>query len=139
VHEDFTRAAEVEGSSDRSFGLVIAAFFALIAVLPAVHGPLAAVRWWAVAVAAIFLAMALWWSAALRPLNRLWQKLGLLLSKIVSPIVLALLFYAVMAPVGMLMRALGTDPLRLRRGAGTSYWIARQPPGPAPQSMKDQF
>lgn len=139
VHEDFTRAAEVEGSSDRSFGFVFAGFFALVAVLPAFHGPISSIRWWAAALAASFLALALWRTKSLRPLNRLWSKFGLLLSKIVGPVVLMLIFYAVVTPVGLLMRAFGKDPLRLRRDEATSYWIVRQAPGPAPGSMKDQF
>jgi hypothetical protein len=139
MHEDFTRAADIEGSSDRSFGLVMAAFFALVAMAPALHGPLSSIHWWAAAVAAAFLAFALFWSEFLRPLNRLWQKLGLLLSKIVGPIVLALVFFAVVTPVGLLMRSAGKDPLRLRRHARSSYWIIRQPPGPEPQSMENQF
>lgn len=139
MHDDFTREPEVKGSSDRSFGLVMAAFFALVAVLPALHRPTHPIRWWAAVVAAAFLVLALARSDALRPLNHLWQKLGLLLSRIVSPIVLALLFYAIVTPVGWLMRAAGKDPLRLRRGQGASYWIVRQPPGPAPETMKHQF
>ena len=139
MHEDFGRAPEIKGSSDRSFGLVVAGFFALVAVLPVLHRPLSSVRWWAIAVAAGFLALALLRSELLRPLNRAWQKLGLLLSRIVSPVVLALMFYAIVTPIGLFMRAAGVDPLRLRRGAVTSYWISRQPPGPEPQTMKNQF
>lgn len=139
LHEDFSRAGAVAGSSDRSFGLVMAAFFALVAVVPARHGSLAAIRWWALAVAAAFLVAALLWSEWLGPLNRAWQKLGLALSKIVAPLVLAVLFYTVITPVALVMRACGTDPLRLRRTGDASYWIAREPPGPAPESMKNQF
>jgi membrane protease YdiL (CAAX protease family) len=139
VHEDFTRAAEVEGSSDRSFGFIFASFFAVVAVLPAFHGPMSSIRWWAALLAASFLALALWRSKSLRPLNRLWSKFGLLLSKIVGPVVLMLIFYAVVTPVGLLMRAVGKDPLRFHRDEETSYWIVRQAPGPAPGSMKDQF
>jgi hypothetical protein len=84
--------------------------------------------------------LALLWTAPLRPLNRAWLKLGLLLSKIVSPVVMMVLFYATVTPVGVLMRWAGKDPLRLRRdAAATSYWIPREPPGPAPNSMKQQF
>jgi hypothetical protein len=140
MHEDLTREEEVHGSSDRSFGLVVAAFFAIVGLGPLLHGSLASIRWWALGVTAVFLALALLWTAPLRPLNRLWLRLGLLISKIVSPIVLAMLFYATVTPVGVLMRAVGKDPLRLRRNAATaSYWIPREPPGPAPDSMKNQF
>jgi Saxitoxin biosynthesis operon protein SxtJ len=139
VHEDLTRAVNVKGSSDRSFGVTVAAFFALIAMAPVLHGQLSSFRWWAAIIAAAFLALALFWSDFLRPLNRLWRKLGLALSKIIGPIVLTLVFFAVVTPVGLLMRAVGTDPLRLRRRVLSSYWIARQPAGPNAQSMKNQF
>ena len=134
MHEDFTREEEVQGSSDRSFGLVMAAFFAIVAFFPLVHGSLAAIRWWAFGIGAAFLTLALLRPASLRPLNRLWLKLGLLIGKIVSPLVLSLLFYVTVTPVGLLMRAVGKDPLRLRRNTkAASYWIAREPPGPAPE------
>jgi predicted membrane metal-binding protein len=140
MHEDFTRKETVQGSSDRSFGLVMAGFFALVALFPLLHGPLSSIRWWALVVAAAFLALALLWTAPLRPLNRAWLKLGLLLSKIVSPIVMTVLFYATVTPIGVLMRWAGKDPLRLRRDTtAASYWIPREPPGPAPDSMKQQF
>ena len=140
MHEDFTRKEAVQGSSDRSFGFVMAAFFGLVALFPLLHGPLSSIRWWALAVAAAFLAFALLWPAALRPLNRAWLKLGLLLSKVVSPVVLMILFYATVTPISLLMRWAGKDPLRLRRdAAAASYWIPREPPGPAPDSMKQQF
>jgi Saxitoxin biosynthesis operon protein SxtJ len=140
MHEDFTRKEAVQGSSDRSFGFVMAAFFGLVALFPLLGGPLSSIRWWALAVAAAFLAFALLWPAALRPLNRAWLKLGLLLSKVVSPVVLMILFYATVTPVGLLMRWAGKDPMRLRRDTtSASYWIPRDPPGPAPDSMKQQF
>jgi hypothetical protein len=140
MHEDFTRKEAVQGSSDRSFGFVMAAFFGLVALFPLLHGPLSSIRWWALAVAAAFLAFALLWPAALRPLNRAWLKLGLLLSKVVSPVVLMILFYATVTPIGLLMRWAGKDSLRLRRdAAAASYWVPREPPGPAPDSMKQQF
>jgi len=139
MHEDFNRAADLEGSSDRSFGIVIAVFLALVAIFPALHGPLSSIRWWAAALAAVFLTFALLRSEFLRPLSRLWQKLGLLLSKIVGPIVLSLVFFAVVTPLGLLMRAFGKDPLRLRRHTQPTYWIVRQPLGPEPESMENQF
>jgi Saxitoxin biosynthesis operon protein SxtJ len=140
MHENLEREEEVHGSSDRSFGLVMAAGFALVGLLPLAHGSLAGVRWWAVALAAVFLALALYWTAPLAPLNRLWLKFGLLLHRIISPLILALLFYVTVLPIGLIMRALGKDPLRLKfEPAADSYWIPRDPPGPAPTSMKNQF
>jgi hypothetical protein len=73
-------------------------------------------------------------------LNRQWTKLGVLLGKVVSPIALGLLFYCAIAPLGIVMRLAGKDPLRLKFDrAAESYWIRREPPGPAPDSMTNQF
>ena len=72
--------------------------------------------------------------------NRAWVRLGLLLSAVVSPLVLGLIYALSLVPIGLLMRALGRDPLRRKPDPGaSSYWIAREPPGPAPESMINQF
>ena len=108
THEDFSRKEDIKPSSDRSFGLVIAIVFLLITFWPLIRAE--PVRWWALAVAAVFAALALLWTAALAPLNKCWTKLGVLLYRIVSPIVLGLLFYVIVTPVALLMRVLGKDP-----------------------------
>jgi Saxitoxin biosynthesis operon protein SxtJ len=138
THEDFSRQEDIKASSDRSFGLVIATFFLIVAFWPLIHAE--PIRWWALGVAAVFAILALLWTAALAPLNKLWTKLGVLLYRVVSPIVLGLLFFVTVTPMALLMRILGKDPLRLRRDPNAaSYWIHRTPPGPAPDSMKNQF
>jgi hypothetical protein len=138
AHEDLSREEQVEGSSDRVFGLVFAGAFLVIAGWPLVQG--ATPRWWAFVVSAVFALVALLKPALLSRLNRLWMKLGILLGKVVSPIALGVLFYGVLTPVGMVMRLAGKDPLRLKRDpAADSYWIAREPPGPPPDSMTNQF
>jgi hypothetical protein len=139
-HEDFARDEPLARGSERSFGLVIAAFFALIALRPLLHDRNAAPLWWALAVAVAFLVVAIAIPAALRPLNRVWTRLGVLLSRLVTPIVLALVFYGVVTPVAAMMRLFGKDPLKLRSAPeAESYWIARPPPGPPPSSMQQQF
>jgi len=138
THEDFSRQEGVKPSSDRSFGLIVATFFLIITFWPLIHAE--PIRWWALGVAGVFAALALLWTAALAPLNKSWTKLGVLLYRIVSPVVMAFLFYVIVTPMGLLMRMLGKDTLRLRRDPGAaSYWIHRTPPGPAPESMKNQF
>jgi hypothetical protein len=127
----------VRPGSDRNFGFVFAAVFALIGLLPLIGGH--APRWWALAVGAVFLAVALVRPAILAPLNVLWFRFGMLLHRVVSPVIMAVLFFATITPLAVLMRALGKDPLRLKRSTGTTYWIARDPPGPRAGSLKDQF
>ena len=138
AHEDLTREQYVEGSSDRSFGLVMAAVLLLVALGPLRHGHTP--RWWALAVAVMFALVALAKPALLARLNRLWMKLGILLGKVVSPIALGILFYAVLTPMAVVIRLTGKDPLRLKLDPGAdSYWILRKPPGPPPDSMTNQF
>jgi saxitoxin biosynthesis operon SxtJ-like protein len=137
-HELTRRDAETETSSDRSFGLVFAGFFALLAGYNGWHHRGSWPLW--LAIAAVFLVLALARPQVLAPLNRIWTRLGLLLGRIVSPIVLALMYFLVVTPIGMLMRWLGKDPLRLRGDpAAQSYWIVREPPGPPGETMRDQF
>jgi hypothetical protein len=95
---------------------------------------------WTGTVATFFLVFAFVRPAALRPLNWLWFKFGLLLHKVVNPIVMAVVFFGAVVPTGLVLRLLGKDPLRLERQPdANSYWIERRPRGPAPESMKDQF
>jgi hypothetical protein len=138
AYEDFNRDENVNPSSNRTFGMVLAAFFALIGVLPLLRShPL---RLWALPLSAIFLLAALVAPALLAPLNRIWTALGSLLHKITNPIILGVFFYLVFTPFGSLLRLFGKDFLRLKWVPDTeSYWILRQPPGPPPESIANQF
>lgn len=129
---------EVTPGSERSFGLVFAAVFALIAFWPMLGGE--PIRTWAAGVAAAFLAVALLAPRLLRPLNVVWFKFGMLLHKVVNPVVMGLLFFVAITPIALLMRLAGKDPLHRAFDADAeSYWIERAPPGPAPETMKQQF
>ena len=137
-HEDFRRESAVKPSSDRAFGLVFAAVFAVIALWPLLHdgGP----RWWALAAAGAFAGLALAAPKVLAPANRLWHRFGLLLGRLVNPLVMGLLFYLVVTPTGLILRGFGKDFLRLAREPdAASYWIERTPPGPAGSDMPRQF
>jgi hypothetical protein len=137
-HEVFVRDEKIVTGSDRSFGLVMALALAAVTALNAWHsGKL----WpWTGGVAALFVAAALLRPSVLHPLNLLWLRFGLLLHRIVNPVVMALLFYGTVLPTGLVMRLMGKDLLRLKRQPDAdSYWIARQPPGPSPETMRDQF
>jgi len=72
--------------------------------------------------------------------SRVWAKLALLLHKIVNPITTAVMYFLVFVPAGFMFRLMGKDPLRLKlEPDAESYWIPRNPPGPAPESMRNQF
>ena len=137
-HEDLARHGDEPRASERNLGVTFAVVLALIAALKFYRADGAAVYW--LAAAAVFLACAFFWTAPLRPLNVVWHRLGLVLFAVVSPIVMGVVFYTTVAPIGLLMRGSGKDPLRLKFDpAARSYWIERDPPGPAGEQMKNQF
>jgi hypothetical protein len=127
--------------SERSFGLLFAAVFALVAGYGWLFKSwVPATLWWLLAVAACFGLLAFVMPKVLAPLNWLWFQLGQLLGKIVSPIVLGAIFFLILTPVSLVSRLFGRDELRLKRKASqTSYWLDRAPPGPEPESFKNQF
>jgi hypothetical protein len=138
IHEDLSREPQVKASSNRAFGWVFVIVFLVIAVWPLVLGGTA--RWWSLIVGGLVMVVTLAAPSLLTIPNRLWLRFGLLLHRIVSPVVLAVMFYSVVTPMGLLMRAFGKDFLRLRRSdSAASYWIKRDPPGPQPDSMSNQF
>ena len=142
THEDFEEHVALRSASDRSFGLWVGGILAAIGLvrlllhLPAV-GVVAPLM---IAVGLVLVVLGLTAAHRLAPLNRAWTKLGLVLFKVVSPVVLFLLYAVVFVPVGYLMRAKRYDPMRRRREPDApSYWIERRPPGPAPETMVNQF
>jgi predicted membrane metal-binding protein len=138
LHEDLRRRTHGAGPSDRGFGLVFAAAFLLIGLWPLKKG--APVRMTALAAGASFLILSLAWPRILHPLNRVWTLFGLLLSRIMTPIVTTVIFGLLFVPAGIAMRLAGKDLLRLRRDpALSSYWMERAPPGPPAGTMANQF
>jgi hypothetical protein len=138
THEDLSREHAVKGPSDRSFGLVFAAFFLLVALAPLrKHMP---VRFWAAGLVLAFLAVALIRPSLLRPLNKVWMLIGRLMGKVITPVVTGILFFVFFTPMGLLMRFFGKDSLRLSFDKkARTYWIERTPPGPPPEEMLNQF
>ncbi|HLX14627.1 MAG TPA: SxtJ family membrane protein [Bradyrhizobium sp.] len=137
-HEDLRRDDRTEGPSDRRFGLTIGAILAAIGAWKSFHGSNWGLVWGALAAALIGCAFLR--PAALSRLNDLWLRLGLLLHRIVNPLIMVFLFFVVIAPIGLLMRSLGKDPLRLKFDkAAASYWIARSDARPLPEAMRQQF
>ena len=135
-HESLESHEAAPTSSSRSFGMVFAVVFALAAAYLAYTG---APWWWAAGTASALFALLAWLRpAVLDPLNALWARLGLLLHRIVNPLVMAVIFYGAVLPTGLLLRLFGKDPLRLQRDpAAQSYWLRREPP--APDHFRNQF
>lgn len=132
THESLARAVTLTAGPNRGFGLVMAAFFLVLAILKLWLGAPGWTLSW-LAAAALFLGLAFVAPGLLQPLNRLWFRFGLLLHRVVSPLVMAILFFGVVTPIGLLMRLFGQRPLRLgfEKGAA-SYWTAREATQPGP-------
>ena len=125
---------EIKIGSNRSFGIVFFVVFLLIALYPLLKE--SDLRIWSLVISFIFLALGLSNSNLLTPLNKLWFKFGLFLGKIISPLVMGFIFFAVVTPIGILMRMLRKDLLNLKFNKKKSYWIEKTGPK---SKMKNQF
>jgi len=121
-------------SSNRSFGIVFFVVFLLIAVIPLANSE--DLRIWSLIISLIFLILGLLKSKILTPLNRLWFKFGIFLGKIVSPLVMGVIFFFVVTPIGLIMKILRKDLLNLKYNLNKSYWIEKSDPK---SKMKNQF
>jgi len=127
-----------KAASSRSFGFLFAAVLAVVAGLDYWAGRERFVPW--LVAAGLFLAVALAMPRLLAPLKRLWLKLGTVLHFVTSPIFVGVLYLCSIVPVGLLARLFGADLLALKRDpAAASYWIKRDPSGPSPGSLRNQF
>jgi len=125
--------------SNRSFGLLFAIVFLLVAGYSWFEQLTRAWVYFWLALSGLFLFLTFMAPGILLPLNKAWYRLGLLMGKVVSPIVLGILFFIVITPVAIVTRLFGRDVLLLRKRDVNSYWIERNPPGPQPESFKEQF
>ena len=125
---------DVKISSNRSFGIVFFVVFLIIALYPLIND--GNIRLWSLIVSLAFLALGLLNSKFLSPLNKIWFKFGLFLGKIISPIVMGLIFFIVVTPIGILMRILKKDLLNLKMNNNKSYWIEKSGPK---SKMRNQF
>ena len=124
----------VKSSSNRSFGIVFFVVFLLIAIYPLSHN--GEIRIWSIVISFIFLILGLLKSKILTPLNKLWFKFGILLGMIFSPLIMGIIFFVVVTPIGLIMRILGKDLLNLKYNSNKSYWIEKSGPK---SIMKNQF
>ena len=125
---------EIKIGSNKSFGVVFFIVFLLIAIYPLTNND--ELRIWSLIIAIIFLVLGLINSKVLSPFNKLWFKFGLLLGKIVSPLIMGIIFFFVVTPTALIMRIIGKDLLDLKFNKKKSYWIEKTGPK---SKMKNQF
>lgn len=137
-HERLSADDDVRVGSNKSFGITFAVVFALIGLFPLLHG--GGIRLWALGFSVAFLGLALLWPTVLAPLNRIWFRFGMLLHKIVNPVILGLMFFIIITPLAAIVRLFGGKLLSLGYDKSQpSYWNRRSPPGPEPESIRNQF
>ncbi len=125
---------DIKISSNRSFGIVFFVVFLLIALYPLINNH--ELRLWSLVVSLIFLILGLLNSKILAPLNKLWFKFGIFIGKIIAPLIMGIIFFLVVTPIGFLMRLFGQDVLNLKYNKNKSYWIEKNGPK---SKMRNQF
>ena len=125
---------DIKISSNRSFGIVFFLVFLIIALYPLIFG--GEIRIWSISISLIFLILGLLNSNVLTPLNKIWFKFGIALGKMISPIVMGIIFFLVVTPIAITMRLLRKDVLNLKYNKEKSYWIEKNGPK---SKMKNQF
>ena len=125
---------DVKIGTNRSFGIVFFLVFITISLYPLLHGE--NIRVWSLIISIIFLVLGLLNSKLLNPLNKIWFKFGLFLGKIISPIVMGIIFFLVVTPIALFMRLLKKDLLNLKFNKKNTYWIEKSGPK---SKMKNQF
>ena len=125
---------EVKIGSNRSFGIVFFIVFAIISFYPLINE--GTIRTWSLILSLIFLILGLVNSKVLNPLNKIWFKFGLFLGGIISPMVMGIIFFLVVTPIGVFMRVMKKDLLNLKFNNNKSYWIKKSGPK---SKMKNQF
>jgi len=125
---------DIKISSNRSFGIVFFIFFLGLSFYPLLNEN--DIRLWAIIISIIFLGLALINSKILTPLNKIWFKFGILLGKIVSPIVMGVVFFTVVTPTSLIMKLLGKDILNIKKNKKSTYWIDSSK---SKSKMKNQF
>ena len=125
---------EIKIGSNKNFGIVFSIFFLIIALYPLLYDK--EIRLWSLIISLVFLILGFLNSKVLSPLNKLWFKFGIFLGSVVSPIIMGIIFFFVVTPIGIIMRALGKDLLNLKFNKNKSYWIEKSGPK---SNMKNQF
>ena len=120
--------------SNRNFGIVFSIVFLIIAIWPILNQN--EIRIWSIIISLIFLILGLINSKFLSPLNKAWFKFGLILGSVIAPVVMGIVFFLVVTPTGLIMKALGKDLLGLKRNKNNTYWLEKDNSN---NNLKNQF
>lgn len=132
-------AADPPLPSNRQFGVVFIVFFAVLGLLGLWQGGWRLTPWFFGASGLVAL-ITLFSPAVLTPFNRWWMKLAAFLHMVMSPVILGLMYFVILTPVAFAMRLAGRDEMKRRwQPKASSYWVPREPPGPPPGSLDNQF
>tara|TARA_A100001015_G_scaffold233149_1_gene264207 strand:- start:1498 stop:1884 length:387 start_codon:yes stop_codon:yes gene_type:complete len=126
---------DIKIGSNKSFGIVFFIFFLLVSLYPLTNDE--SIRYWSLTISIIFLILGLLNSNLLSPLNKIWFRLGILLGKLISPLIMGIIFFLVVTPIGLIMKIIKKDLLNLKfRKDKETYWIEKTEPK---SKMKNQF
>ena len=125
---------DVKIGSNKSFGIVFFIVFLIISFYPLINQE--NIRVWSLIISLIFLILGLLNSKILNPLNKLWFKFGMILGRIISPIIMSFIFFLVVTPIALIMKLLKKDILNLKFNKTNTYWIEKSG---SKSKMKNQF
>ena len=126
--------SNIKIGTNKSFGIVFFAFFLIVSIFPLLND--GDIRVWSLIISLIFLILGILNSKILTPLNQIWFKFGILLGRFVSPVVMGIIFFAIVTPTSVIMRVLQKNLLNLKKGNKKTYWLERSK---IKSKMKDQF
>lgn len=124
--------------TNRKFGWFFASIFTFIAIYTCwkQYNVFAAS---ALILSVLFTAVTIISPQLLSPINRLWYDIGMILGRIISPIVLGTIFFAMITPISLILRIFGRDELKMKKRSLDTYWVDRSPSGPSSDSFKNQY
>ena len=125
---------DIKIGSNKSFGIVFFFVFLLISIYPLLNDE--NLRIWSLIISIIFLVLGFINSKLLTPLNKIWFKFGLLLGRIISPIIMGVIFFLLVTPISLILKLIGKDVLNLKRNDKKTYWLEKKGPK---SEMKNQF
>jgi predicted membrane protein len=126
--------SNIKIGTNKSFGIVFFVFFLIVSIFPLLND--GDIRVWSLIISLIFLILGILNSKILTPLNQIWFKFGILLGRFVSPVVMGIIFFAIVTPTSVIMRVLQKNLLNLKKGNKKTYWIERSK---IKSKMKNQF